>query len=48
MLLTIGIALTSFVSSYYFSRFARVWDERLDGVEESEFLLKETLEPDRR
>ena len=48
MLLTIGIALTSLASSYYFSRFARVWDERLDRIEESESLLKETLELDRR
>ena len=48
MLLTLGIALTSLASSYYFSRFAKVWDERLDEIEESEALLKETLELDRR
>lgn len=48
MLLTLGVALVSLASSYYFSRFARVWDERLDRIEESESLLKETLELDRR
>ncbi|MCM2466993.1 hypothetical protein [Methanoculleus oceani] len=48
MLLTLGVALISLTSSYYFSRFARVWDERLDEIEESEALLKETLELDRR
>ena len=48
MLLTLGVALVSLASSYYFSRFARVWDERLDEIEESEALLKETLELDRR
>jgi hypothetical protein len=48
MLLTLGVALVSLASSYYFSRFANVWDERLDEIEESEALLKETLETDRR
>lgn len=48
MLLTLGVALVSLASSYYFSRFAKVWDERLDEIEESEALLKETLELDRR
>lgn len=48
MLLTLGVALVSLASSYYFSRFANVWDERLDEIEESEALLKETLEMDRR
>ncbi|WP_292395694.1 hypothetical protein [Methanoculleus sp. UBA303] len=48
MLLTLGVALVSLASSYYFSRFARVWDERLDEIGESEALLKETLELDRR
>jgi len=47
-LLTLGVALVSLASSYYFARFARVWDERLDEIEESESLLKETLELDRR
>jgi hypothetical protein len=44
MLLTLGVALISLASSYYFSRFAKVWDERLGEIEESEDLLKETLE----
>jgi len=48
MLLTLGVALVSLASSSYFSRFARVWDERLDEIGESEALLKETLELDRR
>ncbi len=48
MLLTLCVALVSLASSYYFARFARVWDERLDAVGESEALLKETLELDRR
>ncbi|PKL62582.1 MAG: hypothetical protein CVV31_05640 [Methanomicrobiales archaeon HGW-Methanomicrobiales-2] len=43
MLLTIGIALVSLASSYYFSRFAKVWDERIGEIEESEALLKKTL-----
>jgi len=47
-LLTLCVALVSLASSYYFSRFAKVWDERLDEIEESETLLKETLEMDRR
>jgi len=47
MLLTIGIALVSLASSYYFSRFAKVWDERIGEIEESEALLKETLGMDR-
>ncbi|KLK87337.1 hypothetical protein SZ63_12195 [Methanoculleus sediminis] len=48
MLLTLGVALVSLASSYYFSRFAKVWDERLGEIEGSEALLKETLELDRR
>ncbi|HOI14253.1 MAG TPA: hypothetical protein PLG75_10355 [Methanoculleus sp.] len=48
MLLTLGVALVSLASSYYFLGFARVWDERLDEIEVSEALLKETLELDRR
>jgi hypothetical protein len=43
MLLTLGIALVSLASSYYFSRFAKVWDERIGEIEESEALLKKTL-----
>lgn len=43
MLLTLGIALVSLASSYYFSRFAKVWDERIGEIEGSEALLKKTL-----
>jgi len=48
MLLALGVALVSLTSSCYFSRFAKVWDERIGKIEESEALLKETLERDRR
>ena len=44
MLLTLGIALVSLMSSYYFSRFAGHWDRRLHEIEESECALKKTLE----
>lgn len=47
-LLTLCVALVSLASSYYFFRFAKVWDERLGEIEESEALLKETLERGRR
>ena len=40
---TLGIALASLLSSYYFSRFAKVWDRRLQEIEESECALKKTL-----
>jgi hypothetical protein len=43
MLLTLGIALASLLSSYYFSRFAKDWDQRLHEIEESECALKRTL-----
>ncbi len=44
MLLTLGIALVSLVSSFYFSRFARAWDLRLGKIDASENSLKETLD----
>lgn len=44
MLLTLGIALVSLMSSYYFSRFAGHWDRRLREIDESECTLKKTLE----
>jgi len=44
MLLTLGVAVVSLASSFYFSRFAKVWDERLGEIEVFEVLLKETLE----
>lgn len=43
MLLTLGIALTSILSSYYFSGFSRVWDQRLREIDESECTLKREL-----
>jgi hypothetical protein len=43
MLLTLGIALASLLSSYYFSKFADVWEQRLHEIEESECALKTTL-----
>ncbi|MDD1689036.1 MAG: hypothetical protein LUQ66_00040 [Methanoregula sp.] len=43
MLLTLGIALASILSSYYFTGFSKVWDQRLDEIEESECALKEKL-----
>jgi hypothetical protein len=43
MLLTLGIALASLFSSYYFSEFAKVWDLRLGEIEESECSLKNKL-----
>lgn len=46
MFLTLGMALASLLSSYYFSRFANVWDQRLHEIEEAECDLKRTLETD--
>lgn len=43
MLLTFGIAGASLLSSYYFSKFAKVWDLRLHEIEESECALKKNL-----
>lgn len=43
MLITLGIALTSLLSSYYLSKFAHVWDRRLREIGESETALKKSL-----
>jgi hypothetical protein len=43
MLLTLGISLASLLSSYYFSKFAQVWDQRLHEIERSECALKQKL-----
>lgn len=43
MLFTLGIAVSSLLSSYYFSKFANVWDRRLNEIGESECTLKKTL-----
>jgi len=43
MILTLGISLASLLSSYYFSKFARVWDQRLNAIGRSECTLKQKL-----
>jgi hypothetical protein len=43
MVLTLGVALASLLSSWYFSRFVRVWNQRLHEIEKSEHALKTTL-----
>jgi len=43
MLLTLGISLASLFSSYYFSKFAQVWEQRLREINESECALKQKL-----
>jgi hypothetical protein len=43
MLLTLGIALASLLSSYYFSKFSQTWDLRLHEIDESECTLKTAL-----
>ena len=43
MLITLGIAFASLLSSAYFSKFSKIWDRRLDDIEESECALKKTL-----
>jgi len=43
LLLTLGIALASLLSSYYFSQFAKDWDRRIREIDESECALKKTL-----
>jgi ascorbate-specific PTS system EIIC-type component UlaA len=48
MFLTLGIAFASLLSSYYFSKFAKVWDQRLREIDESECTLQERLRLDER
>jgi len=43
MLLTLSISLASLLSSYYFSKFARVWERRIREIGESEGALKQKL-----
>ncbi len=43
MLLTLGIAVVSLLSSYYFSKFVKIWDRRLREIDESECALKKNL-----
>ncbi|MDD1677023.1 MAG: hypothetical protein LUQ40_04710 [Methanomicrobiales archaeon] len=42
-LLTLGVALVSLLSSYYFSKFSQVWDLRVQETERSEDELKKSL-----
>ncbi len=42
-LLTLGVAIVSLLSSYYFSKFARAWDLRQDEISRSEHELAEKL-----
>lgn len=46
LLITTAIAIVSLISSIYFHRFAKVWDERIDEIDHSAALLKQTLEND--
>jgi hypothetical protein len=46
--LTLGIAFASLLSSYFFSKFAKVWDQRLREIDESECTLQEKLRLDER
>jgi len=42
-LLTLGIALVSLLSSYYFRNFSNSWDLRLQEADRSEYMLKKSL-----
>ncbi len=44
LLIMVAFAIASLISSTYFYRFAKVWDERLKEIEQSEDLLEQTLE----
>lgn len=44
MIIMVAFAIASLISSIYFYRFAKVWDERLKEIERSEDLLEKTLE----
>jgi hypothetical protein len=44
MLLTLAIALTSLISSYFFSKFSKIWDRRQDESEKNEDALRHALE----
>ena len=43
-LLSLGIATVSLLCSYYFRRYASVWDMRLAAISRSENLLEKTME----
>jgi len=46
-LLTLGIALVSLLSAFYFMNFSRVWDLRLQETARSEDMLKKTMRIDK-
>jgi hypothetical protein len=48
LLLMPGIAIVSWFSSWYFSKFSRIWDLRIKETEHSETLLLQTLGMDRQ
>jgi len=43
VLLTLGVALVSLLSSYYFTHFSRAWDQRLQETARYEDTLKKSL-----
>jgi membrane protein implicated in regulation of membrane protease activity len=45
-LLTLGIATVSLLCSYYFRKYASVWDRRLSEISRSENVLEKTMEQD--
>jgi hypothetical protein len=42
-LLTLGIALVSLLSSYYFRKFSKAWDLRLQEADHSGDMLKKSM-----
>ena len=46
-LLTLGVAMVSLLSSYYFTKFSKTWDHREDEISRSESELAEKLGLDR-
>jgi hypothetical protein len=43
-LLSLGIAMVSLLCSYYFRKYASVWDMRLSEISRSETVLEKTME----
>ena len=48
LLLMPAVAIVSLFSSWYFSKFSRIWDFRIKVTEQSEMLLEKTLGMDRQ
>lgn len=46
LLLTTAIAIVSLISSIYFYRFSKIWDERIGEIDLAAVLLNKTLEAD--